>query len=447
MAVRENCTSRFISIHVRNPRTHLVHGWPVYTDYEIVVLTNSMIFAKQKTQVRRRFSEFAWLWKHLSRHSSLGLKLPSLPTKRRVFGRFSKEFLEERRNCLQEALASLTRITPVLADSSFHLFIQSSLTVKEMENFISGTDKRDLVEIIDPEGAAEYRGNKDRRCTCHSTGDSGFSGSVQPDDVEETRRIFDDVSNWVASQQNYASSALMGNGWSSGYTYQSLRKSRSSSQLRAFCPGCSDKQSNRRLSLSHNVASVLPGGQLMIAPTGVNNPRDSETNGENSDGVSGDSRPYEGDDETELDLSDYDIVKKEPFIRVRDWLNSQNEKSRTGSRLDSSDDEEETVGACPKDVRTKEYDIISVPCSGQPSNCLSTASMGYHSNEEAGSEVANEDEGDNDSEFTVLHSSIGGLDWKDRDELSSSCDSLHSAALFLTYDVVEMIELRYNNVV
>ncbi len=60
-----------------------------------------------------------------------------------------------------------------------------------MENFISGTDKRDLVEIIDPEGAAEYRGNKDRRCTCHSTGDSGFSGSVQPDDVEETRRIFD----------------------------------------------------------------------------------------------------------------------------------------------------------------------------------------------------------------------------------------------------------------
>lgn len=239
----------------------------------------------------------------------------------------------------------------------------------------------------------------------------------------------------------------MGNGWSSGYTCQSLRKSRSSSQLRAFCPGCSDKQSNRRLSLSHNVASVLPGGQLMIAPTGVNNPRDSETNGENSDGVSGDSRPYEGDDETELDLSDYDIVKKEPFIRVRDWLNSQNEKSRAGSGFDSSDDEQETVDACPKDVRTKEYDIISVPCSGQPSKSQSTGSMGYHSNEEAGSEVANEEEGDNDSEFTVLHSSIGGLDWKDRDELSSSCDSLHSAALFLTYDVVEMIELRYNNVV
>lgn len=32
-------------------------------------------------------------------------KLPSLPTKRKVFGRFSKRFLEERRKCLQEALA------------------------------------------------------------------------------------------------------------------------------------------------------------------------------------------------------------------------------------------------------------------------------------------------------------------------------------------------------
>lgn len=246
----------------------------------------------------------------------------------------------------------------------------------------------------------------------------------------------------------------MGNGWSSGYPCQRIRKSRSNSQLRACCPGCADKQSNlssRRLSLSHNVASVLPGGQLMIAPAGINSPRGSETNGENSDGVSGDSKPYESDDEIELDLSDYDIVKKEPFIRVRDWLNSQNEKYRAGSRFDNSDDEEETVGACPKDVRMREYDVISVPCSGQPSNCPSTASIGYHSNEEAGSafegEVANEEEGDNDSDFTVLHSSIGGLDWNDRDELSSSCCSLHSAALFLTYDVVEMIELRYNNVV
>ena len=83
--------------------------------------------------------------------------------------------------------SSLSRITPILADSVFHLFIQSNLTRKEMENFISGRDKRDLVDIIDPTG--ECQRYKDRRCTCHSTVDSGYSGSVQPD--EESRGILD----------------------------------------------------------------------------------------------------------------------------------------------------------------------------------------------------------------------------------------------------------------
>ena len=189
----------------------------------------------------------------------------------------------------------------------------------------------------------------------------------------------------------------------------------------------------------------------MIAPAGVKNPRGSDTTGENSDGVSGDSKHYDGDDETEFNLSDYEVVKSEPLIRVRDWLNSQNEHSRAGERYDSSDDEQDTLTACPDDVRMKDYDIISVPCSGKPSNCRSMKSMGYQSNEDAESmaesEADQQEDGDNDSEFTVLHSSIGGLDWRDRDELSSSCESLHSAALFLTFDVVEMIELRYIDVV
>lgn len=437
----------FISIHVRNPRTHLLRGWPVYTDFEIVVLTNSMIFAKQNTKVRRRFSEFMWLWKHLSRHTSLSLKLPSLPTKRKVFGRFSKRFLEERRSGLQEALASLSRITPILADSIFHLFIQSNLTRKEMENFISGRDKRDLVDIIDPAG--EYQQNKDRRCTCHSTVDSGYSGSVPPDEGEDSRGIFDDVSSWVASQQHFASNGLMGNGWSSGYACQTTCKSRSNSQLRGFCPSCSDKQStplNRRLSLTHNVASVLPGGKLMIAPSAMNCPKIDEANCESSDGKSGSPNPYEGDNELEFDLSDYEIVKDEPFIRVRDWLNSQNDKSVGGC---NSSDEEDILDACQREVRVKEYDVLSIPCARNPNNCKSATSMGYHSNEGSvrGDAISEEAGDDNDSEYTVLHSSIGGLDWKDRDEFSSSCDSEQSAAVFLTYDVVEMIEVRYTNVV
>lgn len=189
----------------------------------------------------------------------------------------------------------------------------------------------------------------------------------------------------------------------------------------------------------------------MIAPRCVKNPRGNDTIGEISDGVSGDSKHYDGDDETEINLSDYEIVKNEPFIRVRDWLNSQKENSLACDRYDSSDDEQGTLTACRDDVRMKDYDIISVPCSGTTTNCTLTTSMGYQSNREAESmaesEADKQEDGDSDSEFSVLHSSIGGLDWRDRDELSSSCESLHSAALFLTFDVVEMIELRYNNVV
>lgn len=175
-----------------------------------------------------------------------------------------------------------------------------------------------------------------------------------------------------------------------------------------------------------------------IFPKNRTSPAGEKTNGDCSEG----SKPYEADDETELDLSDFDIIKEEPFVRVREWLNSQNEQSRKGA--DSSDEEEHTAGDCPRDIRMKDYDVISVPCTTKPTNSASSKSIGYHS--ECEMEGSREEE-DKDSEFTVVHSSIGGLDWKDRDELSSSCDSLHSAALFLTYDVVEMIELRYNNVV
>ena len=60
-----------------------------------------------------------------------------------------------------------------------------------MESFISGRDGRDFLDIIDPQDIAQYPENKDSRCTCHSTGDSGFSGSVKPDDAEEKRGILD----------------------------------------------------------------------------------------------------------------------------------------------------------------------------------------------------------------------------------------------------------------
>ena len=183
------------------------------------------------------------------------------------------------------------------------------------------------------------------------------------------------------------------------------------------------------------MASVLPGGKLMVSPT--ERTSDGEQTGQSSE----DSKHYEGDDEAaDIDLSEFDIIKEEPFFRVREWLNSPN--NLEPHVQDSRDQKENTIMNEPfGDIRMKDYDVISVPCSLKPTHSVHSKSTGYHSEHEEGDE---EEEG---SEFSFVHSSIGGIDWKDRDELSSSCDSLHSAALFLTYDVVEMIELRYNNVV
>ncbi|XP_067020675.1 uncharacterized protein [Acropora muricata] len=441
---KERVDLKYISIHVRNPRIHLLHGWPAYTDYEILVQTNSTIFAKERSQVRRRFSEFAWLWKQLSRYNSFPLELPSLPTRTKIFGRYSKDFIEKRRVSLQEALASLTRITPVLSDSLFHLFIQSHLDVKEMVEFINGQDQQNLGEVISPRDNSEprYGGNKGRRCTCQSTGDSGFSSSAHPEDADGSTRLFDDVSNWVASQRYYASTLMTGNGWSSGYPCQT-GKILGTNYYLPSCPECSNERSTtderRRVSLSHNVASVLPGGKLMVSPT--ERTSDGEQTGQSSE----DSKHYEGDDEAaDIDLSEFDIIKEEPFVRVREWLNWPNNMEQHAQ--DSRDEEENTIRNEPfGDILMKDYDVISVPCSLKPTHSLHSKSTGCHSEHKEGDEEEEEEE--EGSEFSFVHSSIIGIDWKDRDELSSSCDSLHSAALFLTYDVVEMIELRYNNVV
>ena len=59
---------------IKDPRVKQLNNYLLsLKDFILYSQTNSMIFAKQSTKVRRRFSEFVWLWKHLSRHSSLAL--------------------------------------------------------------------------------------------------------------------------------------------------------------------------------------------------------------------------------------------------------------------------------------------------------------------------------------------------------------------------------------
>lgn len=76
----------------------------------------------------------------------------------------------------------------------------------------------------------------------------------------------------------------------------------------------------------------------MIVFLGMNCFRIDEVNCESIDGKLGSFNFYEGDNEMEFDLLDYEIVKDEFFICVRDWLNFQNDK--LVGRCDSSDEED-----------------------------------------------------------------------------------------------------------
>lgn len=91
----------FLEIEVRNAMTHGV-GRKMYTDYEIVCMTNIPAFKLRHSVVRRRYSDFETFRDILERESTR-VNIPALPGK--VFtNRFTDEVIEQRREGLQRFL-------------------------------------------------------------------------------------------------------------------------------------------------------------------------------------------------------------------------------------------------------------------------------------------------------------------------------------------------------
>ncbi|BEJ15931.1 hypothetical protein CspHIS471_0505360 [Cutaneotrichosporon sp. HIS471] len=91
----------FLEIEVRNPLTHGV-GRRMFTDYEIVCMTNIPAFKVQHSIVRRRYSDFEAFRDILERESTR-VNIPPLPGK--VFtNRFTDDVIEQRREGLQRFL-------------------------------------------------------------------------------------------------------------------------------------------------------------------------------------------------------------------------------------------------------------------------------------------------------------------------------------------------------
>lgn len=116
----------FLEIEVKNPITHGSKSSNMYTDYEIVCHTNIPAFKKKVSKVRRRFSDF-YAFKSILEHESSRVIIPKLPDKS-IFTysqRFSEEFIEERRQGLEQFL-NVVASHPLLQTGSRSLisFIQ-----------------------------------------------------------------------------------------------------------------------------------------------------------------------------------------------------------------------------------------------------------------------------------------------------------------------------------
>lgn len=125
----------YLEIEVKNPRTHIQNEKALHTDYEIELKTNHPAFPLFHSKVRRRYSEFEWLRNKLGLDDIVMRHVPQLPRKR-VIGRFKDTFLWQRQMGLEKFLNKLADMNAFANNPAFLLFVQTSLTIKEMDYYL-----------------------------------------------------------------------------------------------------------------------------------------------------------------------------------------------------------------------------------------------------------------------------------------------------------------------
>ncbi|XP_036053723.1 sorting nexin-11 isoform X2 [Onychomys torridus] len=103
-----------ITVRVQDPRVQNEGSWNSYVDYKIFLHTNSKAFTAKTSCVRRRYREFVWLRKQLQRNAGLVV--------------------------LQSVV--------LLSDSQLHLFLQSQLSVPEIEACVQGRGSLTVSDAI-----------------------------------------------------------------------------------------------------------------------------------------------------------------------------------------------------------------------------------------------------------------------------------------------------------
>ncbi|XP_042591329.1 uncharacterized protein LOC109100117 isoform X2 [Cyprinus carpio] len=136
----------FIAVRVQDPRIQNEGSWNSYVDFKIFLHTNSKAFTAKTSCVRRRYSEFVWLKKKLQKYAGL-VPVPDLP-KKTFFSFINDDFIERRRKGLQSFLDEVLHMTVCLSDSQLHLFLQTQLPVKHIEDCVQGHTPYSVTEAI-----------------------------------------------------------------------------------------------------------------------------------------------------------------------------------------------------------------------------------------------------------------------------------------------------------
>ncbi|XP_075767423.1 sorting nexin-11 isoform X2 [Pelodiscus sinensis] len=135
------------TVRVQDPRIQNEGSWNSYVDYKIFLHTNSKAFTAKTSCVRRRYREFVWLRKQLQKNAGL-VPVPELPGKSTLFAGSTDEFIEKRRQGLQQFLEKVVQNVVLLSDSQLHLFLQSQLPVPEIEACVQGRSPLTVTEAI-----------------------------------------------------------------------------------------------------------------------------------------------------------------------------------------------------------------------------------------------------------------------------------------------------------
>ncbi|XP_041844335.1 sorting nexin-10B [Melanotaenia boesemani] len=168
-------TRQVISVWVRDPRIQKNDFWHAYIDYEICLHTDSVCFTKKISSVRRRYSEFVWLRQKLQANSMLMVQLPELPPKNPFFSLNNAQQITERMKGLQKFLEQILQSPLLLSDSCLHLFLQSQLSVSNIEACVAGRTTYSVAQAVQHSGLRRFHSDEDLQhvsMSCDSDSDS-----------------------------------------------------------------------------------------------------------------------------------------------------------------------------------------------------------------------------------------------------------------------------------